>query len=244
MTDGVETYEVWRPTAAPVVRAMGRPTFSVVVPTSGRPTLARTLASISPQLEPGDEIVVECTNDDDWGNSARQRGIEAARSSHILFCDDDDVFLRGAFAVMRQFAAEHPRALGIFRRRFNAGPPQWGEPVLRPGNVQCMGFVIPNLRGRIGVWGPQSSDPEKQAALDAAGTRRWSDAYFISDTAALQDAPVIFCDVIVGHARPERNWLRKLRYRLELGRRLRAPLSPRGRPVPAQPGERPPSSSS
>jgi hypothetical protein len=145
---------------------------------------------------------------------------------------------------MRQFAAEHPHALGIFRRRFNAGPPQWGDPVLRPRNVQCMGFVIPNIPGRLGVWGPQSSDPEKQAALDAAGVRRWSDAYFISDTAELQEAPVIFCDVIVGHARPERNPLRRLRYRLQLGRRLRAPLSALRRPVPGQPGARPPSSSS
>jgi glycosyltransferase involved in cell wall biosynthesis len=219
-----EAPEVWRPIAVPRRPAGSSPTFSVVVPTRGRETLARTLASISSQLEPGDEIIVVCTSDEDWGNSARQRGIEKATSSHVLFCDDDDVFLPGALAVMRQFAGEHPGAVGIFRRRFNAGPPQWREPVLRPTNVQCMGFVIPNVPGKLGVWGPQSSDPVKQAALQASGVRPWSDAYFVSETAELQGARVIFCDVIVGHARPEPNPFRRLRYRLKLRTRLRRSL--------------------
>src|SRR5438105_2073091 len=105
---------MWRPADAPAVSAGPTPTFSVVVPTLARTTLARTLASIASQIGPGDEIIVECTNDNDGGNSARQRGIEAATSSHLLFCDDDDVFLPGAFVAMRQFATEHPSALGIF----------------------------------------------------------------------------------------------------------------------------------
>jgi hypothetical protein len=229
MGSGDMEHEVWRP-VSPSARPTGPPpTFSVVVPTAGRETLERTLSSIASQIRPGDEIVVECSNENDVGNSARQRGIEAARSSHILFCDDDDVFLPGALDVMRLFAAEHPNAIGIFRRRFNAGPLQWREPVLRPGNVQCMGFVVPNVRGRLGVWGPTSRDPETQAALVASGVRPWSDAYFVSDTAELQGAPVIFCDVVVGHARPERNPLRMLRYRLRLRTRLSGLLS-RGEP--------------
>ena len=176
---------------------------------------------------PGDEIIVPCTNVNDAGNSGRQRGIEAAGSSHILFCDDDDVFLPGALATMRQFASENPRALGIFRRSFNAGPPQWAEPKLRRGNLQSMCFVIPNVPGKLGVWGPTSPDPAVRAALVTQGEREWTDVYFITDTAALQDAPVIFCDAVIGLARPERNPLRRLRYRAKVGTRLRALLERR-----------------
>jgi glycosyltransferase involved in cell wall biosynthesis len=222
--------EVWRPASTPPPSHGSSPTFAVIVPTSGRESLARTLASILPQIQPGDEIIIECSSDNDWGNAARQRGVEAATASHILFCDDDDVFLPGALAVMRQFAAAHSNAIGIFRRRFNAGSPQWREPVLRPGNVQCMGFVIPNVRGKLGVWGQQSRDPERQAALEASGVRPWSDVYFVTDTAELQRAPVIFCDVVVGHARPEENPFRRLRYRLELRTRLRRLLKSGGQP--------------
>lgn len=217
--------EVWRPGPTAARPDGAPPTFSIVVPTLGRDTLGRALASIVSEIRPGDEILVECSNENDVGNSARQRGIDAATSSHILFCDDDDVFLPGALDVMRQFAAERPNAIGIFRRRFNAGPLQWREPVLRPGNVQCMGFVVPNVRGKLGVWGPTSRDPEAQAALVASGVRPWSDAYFVSDTAELQGAPVIFCDVVVGHARPEQNPVRMLRYRLKLRTRLSSLLN-------------------
>lgn len=218
---GAAEHRVWRPDPEAPAPDGPRPTFSVVVPTLGRRTLARTLASVASQIEPGDEIIVECSDENDVGNSGRQRGVEAATSSHLLFCDDDDVFLPGALAVMRRFAGEHPTAIGIFRRRFNTGPPQWLEPVLRPGNVQNMGFVIPNVRGKLGEWGPTSLDPARRAELEAAGVRPWTEVHYVTDTAELQGAEVIFCDVIVGHARPEENPLRRLRYRLRLRTRLR-----------------------
>jgi glycosyltransferase involved in cell wall biosynthesis len=216
--------ELWRPSGSPPDPAGPLPTFSVVVPTLARKTLPRTLGSIASQIRPGDEILVVCSDENDAGNSARQRGVEAATSSHILFCDDDDVFLPAAFDVIREFAAQHPNAIGLFRRRFNAGPPQWREPVVKPGNLQCMGYVIPNVKGKLGVWGAQSRDPVRQAQLEAQGFRHWSDSFFVTDTAALQDAPIIFCDAIVGHARPEGNPLRRLRYRLALRARVRGLL--------------------
>jgi hypothetical protein len=96
-----------------------------------------------------------------------------------------------------------------------------------------MGFVVPNVRGKLGVWGPTSRDPERLAELLASGVRPWSDAYFVSDTAELQGAAVIFCDVVVGHARPERNPLRMLRYRLRLRTRLGSLFSRREPPAGA-----------
>jgi len=233
--------EVWKPKPGYVPPESGfSPTFSVVVPTLARETLPRTLASIAAQIQPGDEIIVECSNENDGGNSARQRGVEAATSSHLAFCDDDDIFLPGAFDIMRQFATEHPTALGVFRRRFNAGPPQWLDPVLRASNVQVMGFVVPNVRGKLSYWRLKSMDPVKQAALEAAGVKRWSQADFISESAELQDATVMFCDVIVGHARPERNPVRKLRYRMALGSRARSVVKGREQHAPAMEGEMPP----
>ena len=74
---------------------------------------------------------------------------------------------------MRQFATEHPTALGIFRRQFNAGPPQWTRPVLEPSAIQIMGFVIPNVRGKIAAWPPKSRDPVEQAKIEASGVRRF-----------------------------------------------------------------------
>src|SRR5215216_5578709 len=95
-----------------------RPTFSIVVPSTGRPTLGRTLQSVADQVEPGDEIIV-IVNDygDEGGGSrgyrAREEGMAKARGSHVLFCDDDDVFLPHALATMREFASEHPGRIGL-----------------------------------------------------------------------------------------------------------------------------------
>jgi len=243
MSSDETTYDVWQPGNTPAEAPGPAPTFSIVVPTLGRESLKRTIASIAGQLRSGDEILVECLVTNDGGNAARQRGIEAATSSHIIFCDDDDVFVPGAIGVMRRFAAEHPRAIGIFRRGFNAGPPQWREPILRAGNVQSQGFLVPNVKGKLGVWGVKSRDPVEQAALEARGVRHWTDVHFVNETAELQGARVIFCDVIVGYARPERNPLRRLRYRLKIRTRVRELLSRRAQrdagPRPDLPPSRP-----
>ena len=47
-------------------------TFSVIVPTRGRKTILPALESITEQFEPGDEVIVRCSRDEDFGNSARQ----------------------------------------------------------------------------------------------------------------------------------------------------------------------------
>jgi glycosyltransferase involved in cell wall biosynthesis len=170
--------------------------------------LKDTLASIASQINPGDEIIVICNGVGDDGNWAREQGAERARGSHLLFCDDDDVFLPGAFEVIRKFAWENPGRIGLFRRRFNAAVQlQWQEPRLSFGGLQSMSFCIPNVPGKVGHWIPVTPD--------------WSDIYVIQEAAREQGAEPIFCDAVIGLARPERNVFRRVRYALRLRTRLR-----------------------
>jgi hypothetical protein len=165
-------------------------TFSIVVATSGRRTLRSTLASIVEQLEPGDEVLVRCSRDGDFGHAARQSMVERAAGSHLLFMDDDDQFARGAFAVMRAFAREHPGRIGIFRMRYLDGSVLWTEPVLRLRNVGTPMLCVPNIPGKLGRW--ESPDYPRVA-----------DYEFVRGTAELQGDP-IFREEIVAHIRSDR----------------------------------------
>ena len=95
-------------------------TFSVIVPTKGRETLTRTLASVAPQLENGDELLVmrlDCV----WGNEARDLMMAKATGSHLLFMDDDDVYAPGALAIVRSAVAQAPDRFHVFRMRHGDG---------------------------------------------------------------------------------------------------------------------------
>lgn len=201
----------------------GHPTFSIIIPSAGRASLARTLESVASQVEPGDEIIVLVNDDGDDGNRARQQGVERAAGTHILFCDDDDFFVPGALAVMREFAAEHPDRVGLFRRSFNArGVLQWSEPVFRQGCVQCQSMCIPNVPGKLAEWGEQApKHPEQQRAIEARGVRTWMDFYFAKETAEHLGTEPVWCDAIVGLARPETNLWRRFRYWLAPRYRLK-----------------------
>lgn len=179
-------------------------TFSVIVATSGRASLAATLDSVAEQLEPGDELLVRCSDDDEFGNRTRQSLMERACGSHLVFMDDDDQFARGAFATMRRVAREHPDRIAIFRMRYLDGRVIWTDPVLRGRNVSTQMFLVPNLPGKLGRW-------ENQEYL------RMADWSFIAETAELQGEP-IFREEIVAYFRSDR---RPLRRRLK---RLWAPL--------------------
>jgi glycosyltransferase involved in cell wall biosynthesis len=165
-------------------------TFSVIVPTRGRKTILPALDSITEQLEPGDEVLVRCSRDEDFGNSARQSMIERGKGTHLLFMDDDDQFARGALATMRAFAREHPGRIGIFRMRFLDGRVLWDEPVLRLRNVSSQMLCVPNVPGKLGRW--ESPDYPRVA-----------DYEFVRATAELQGEP-IFREEIVAHIRSDR----------------------------------------
>lgn len=169
-------------------------TFSVIVPTSGRPTLGRTLESVAEQLEPGDELIVSCNDDGDYGMAARDAAMARATGTHLLFMDDDDQFARGAFATIRRFAEQHPNRIGIFRMRYDNGLTLWAEPVMRLGNVSTQMFCVPNS-GKLGSW-------------RAGDVARHGDYDFLRTTVALQGEP-IFRPEIVAFARTDRRLLRR-----------------------------------
>ena len=196
-------------------------TFSVIVPTRGRRTILPALESITEQLEPGDEVLVRCSRDEDFGNTARQSMIERAKGTHLLFMDDDDQFARGALATMRSFAREHPGRIGIFRMRYLDGRVLWTEPVLRLRNVSSQMLCVPNVPGKLGRW----ESPEYE---------RVADYEFVRATAELQGEP-IFREETVAHIRSDRRPLPRalkrvttplaeLRYRVSLRTRLRRGL--------------------
>jgi glycosyltransferase involved in cell wall biosynthesis len=195
--------------------------FSVIVPTRGRRSLAATLDSVAEQLQPGDEILVRCTRDEDFGNAARQTLLERAAGTHLVFIDDDDQLAHGALATMRRVAEEHPGRIAIFRMRYLGGRVLWSEPGLRERNVSSQMLLVPNVPGQLGRW----ENPEYPRMAD------WS---FISDTVELQGEP-IFREEIVAHIRSDRRPLRRavkrvwapvaaVQYRLAPRTRLRRAL--------------------
>jgi glycosyltransferase involved in cell wall biosynthesis len=190
-------------------------TFSVIVPTRGRKTILPALESITEQFEPGDEVIVRCSRDEDFGNSARQSMIERAKGTHLLFMDDDDQFARGALATMRAFAREHPGRIGIFKMRHPAGTTHWGEPVLRYANVSTQTFLVPNVPGKLGRWHRDVERP--------GGGHYIGDYAFITETVRLQGDPV-FVDEVTVYVRPVdplRRLLIRARYLAALRTRAR-----------------------
>jgi glycosyltransferase involved in cell wall biosynthesis len=195
-----------------------RPTLSIVVATAGRPTLQRTLASIAPQLEPGDELFVLRDDSDDAGDTPRNDAMPRASGTHIAFLDDDDVYAPDALEKMRRFAREHPGRIGIFKMKHPAGTTHWreGEPVLRYANVSTQTFLVPNVPGKLGRWhrGVQRPDGKGHYIGDYA---------FITETVRLQGDPV-FVDEVTVYVRPvgslRRLWIRA-RYLAALRTRAR-----------------------
>lgn len=193
---------------------MDRPTFTIIVPSSGRRTLARTLASIAEQIEPGDEVIVDCNRDGDDGLAALDRGVGKATGSHLMCCDDDDIFTAGALARVRSWIEANPGKIGVFRRAFNPGTKQWKTPELGGGNVQRMCMVLPNKPGQLASW------------TDPANEYEWM---MLVETARLQNAEIVFVDDVIGFARPETNPVKRLRYKARLRTRVRGALSARRR---------------
>jgi hypothetical protein len=146
------------------------PRFSIIVPTTGRDTLARALQSLADQpLGPDDQVIVvgpgssvaahfgyrwiDCPSGGNWGSHERMIGIAAATGTHLVFLDDDDVYLPGAFAAMRAAVAAHPNRPVMFKMINVDGRTLWRDKVVRFGNHGTPQFVTPNVRGQIGQWG-------------------------------------------------------------------------------------------
>ena len=181
--------------------------LTIIVPTAGTRagTLVRTLASIAPQLEPGDEVMVACNSDANYGDRAIDRCQAKADGDVVLFCDDDDVYLDGALRRIRAWVDANPGRIGLFRRAFNNGSRQWRLPEMTRGNIQRMCIVLPNVPGKMPTW-----------------TGCESEMFIARDAAELQGTDYVFVDDVIGLARPHELTFRlRIQYALRLRSRLR-----------------------
>lgn len=124
--------------------------LSVVLPTvRGQDSgiFARARASVERQLESGDQLIIVDDNapgHQDKGAWARNQGMHRARGTHIMFLDDDDVYLSGALAAAREAAGEFPT---LFRVRYPAcgGLLNWRrDDGIVWGEISTLGILVPN----------------------------------------------------------------------------------------------------
>lgn len=162
--------------------------LSIIVPTTGRPTLYRTLSSIrAAEVRDGDDVIVvadgracveavriisvfrgffpieyrEHETRGPVGHPQRNVAMGIAKGTHLTFMDDDDVYVPGAFGVLRRAIAERPDRPHIFRMAAKAKripyDVLWRIPALHEGNVGTPMFVPPNDKARLGTWGDRYS---------------------------------------------------------------------------------------
>lgn len=149
--------------------------ISIIVPTHDGEGLARCLASIRPQLGPGDEVVIafdthgggasvaraaddriRCISYDAgyhaWGHPQRNMATMGATGDLLLHLDDDDALAPGALDAVRAAAIAHPGRPLMFRFVAPWRLPVWTRKVVAPGLVGGAGFVAPNDPARLGHW--------------------------------------------------------------------------------------------
>lgn len=127
--------------------------LSVVIASSGRETLGRAIESARSQMQVGDEILVSVNADCPWGHKARNYLMKAARGDYLLFMDDDDAYVPGAFDVVRAAVEQDDHATGermhIFRMQYGNGTRLWVDPQVRLGNVSTQMVVVPWIAPRL-----------------------------------------------------------------------------------------------
>lgn len=163
--------------------------LSIVVATTGRDTLARTLRTVAEQGRPGDELIVEFDDTGDMAATPRTTGMRKAAGTHLLFMDDDDIYVPGALDIVRDRCAQFPGRCLMFTMTSgdNGG---WRLPddshEVRPGNVSTCMFVCPNDPDKLGRWGP----------------RREGDYEFIASTVAHYGGKPVWLDAHIAARRP------------------------------------------
>jgi len=114
----------------------------------------------------------------DWGAAARTVGQSMAKGTHLLWQDDDDVYLPGAFDVIRREIVTAPDEILLFRLVYPDGRVLWKEPAIAWKNVSTQMYVVPRT-ARLGRW----------------GARYWGDFDFLQSTVnANPGRPVCFVD--------------------------------------------------
>lgn len=94
------------------------------------------------------------------GATQRNAGMLLAGGTHLMFMDDDDIYVNGGLSKARNAAFAHPGKPIIFRMR--ATPKRlpyellWATPQLVLANVSTQMFVVPNIKERLGSWPSQA----------------------------------------------------------------------------------------
>ena len=155
--------------------------LSVIVPSSGRPSLRDTIDSVSGQLRPGDQLLVDVRDDVPWGNALRQRMMERAFGDSILFMDDDDTYVPHALDLIRTCVNERPWHVHMFQMQYiENGFRLFQDEEVRCGNVAAQMVCVPNVPPWLGRW----------------GDRYEGDFDFIESTCRVLGEPVWHRDVI------------------------------------------------
>jgi hypothetical protein len=191
------------------------PTLSIVIPSIGRGTLKNTLASIRGQrLLPGDEIIVAGDGFQpraqeffhrsglpgfyvsypgpakDSGGQVRNKAQHLASAQYLAFMDDDDIYLPGAFTLMRLGAMRAKGGPCLFRMMSaRSGSLVWRQRKIAFSNVGTPNIVLPNTPGKIPPWDSQYAH----------------DYRFIKDTVGFYDQGPYWCEEVIAGIRPLSN---------------------------------------
>ena len=189
--------------------------LSIIIPSINRSTLLNTVKSIVPQLSYDDEIIIvydgpehsyldlsalkykgsivqKCThtNTKNLGASQRDLGIAIATGTHLLFCDDDDIFVPEALTSVRARIKEYPTTPLVFQMRYQRdGSVLWKIPKVAVNNVGTPMFVVPKL-----AYLPKWTDFDFQVGVH--------DFWWI-DSVAKHVAPPIFIAEVISIIRPK-----------------------------------------
>lgn len=153
--------------------------LSVIIPTCGRETLGDTLRSLV--LREEDEVIVVADGSQPksreicqafgsvryfeteptgfYGHYQRQTGMGYATGTHLLFQDDDDVYVDGAFDSIRRAIVEFPDRPILGQMIFGdhyiypKGYVLWETKELKLGNVSTQMLILPNVAQKFGRWG-------------------------------------------------------------------------------------------
>jgi len=154
--------------------------LSFLIPSAGRDSLFYCLSSLAPQLEAKDEVLVIgdvldqqwpqiealvasfgsqyryvefAGHEHTWGHAQLNYGMEQATGAYLSFCDDDDIYVPGAVAVIRAAANEAQGLPLLFRYVGYYGFLGWVEQdVLEEGSVGGHCLVCPNQKEKLGRW--------------------------------------------------------------------------------------------
>ena len=164
-------------------------TLSIIIPTQGRPTLLRTLESLTPQLEDGDEILIMRRDNVPYGNATRDEAIPRCLGSHLWWIDDDDIATPNALQIIRDGVSGSPGQTHVFRMQYGGGNVLWGEKSYSCGNIGGAMMVVPNVPGKLGTW-----------VHEGVSCGDW---HFLKHTVQMQGGPVVWHEEVLQIIRPE-----------------------------------------